>query len=69
MAKRVCRIQEGAGESGRFGLESTDEMETIGGAPLKPNVRRSKIHRSFYLTNTNKIPGPQYGLGPEDGTM
>ena len=45
MAKRVCRIQEGAGESGTFGLESTDEMETVGGAPLKPNVRRSKIHR------------------------
>ena len=54
MAKRVCRIQEGAGESGRFGLESTDEMETLGGAPFKPNVRRSKKHRSFYLTNNAK---------------
>lgn len=54
MAKRVCRNQEGAGEPGRLGLESTDERETLGGDQFKPNDRRSKEHRSFYLTNKYK---------------
>ena len=54
LAKRVCRNQEGAGEPGRLGLESTDERETSGGDQFKPNVRRSQEHRSFYLTNKYK---------------
>lgn len=43
----VGRIWEGVGEPGGLGLESTDEMEMLGGAQFKPNVKRSKVRRSL----------------------
>lgn len=59
--QRVCRIRKGTGEPCSLGLELTDEMETSGGAQVKPSVRGSRVHGSFYFPN--KIPDLQHELG------